>query len=65
MVGLPDMLKETACAVKAERQTEATLSAIDVNRNSIPSTAQDIGKTEVVMGSSDINAEEAVQQQED
>jgi hypothetical protein len=65
MVGLPDMLKETACAVKAEGHTEAKMSAIDVNSKEIPSTAHDMGHAKVVMGSSDINADEVFQQQED
>jgi hypothetical protein len=65
MVGLPGMLKEAASAVKAEEHTEATMSAVDVNSKEIPSTAQGMGQAEVVMGSSDFNVEEVVQQQED
>ena len=65
MVGLPGMLKETASAVKAEEHTSATMSAVDVNSREIPPTAQGMGQAELVMGSSDINADEVVQHQED
>ncbi len=65
MVGLPDMLKETACAFKAEGHTEARMRAIDVDSNEILSTAQDMRQAEMAIGSSDINAIEVVQQQED
>jgi hypothetical protein len=65
MVGLPGMLKETASTVKAEEHTAATMSAVDVNSREIPSTAQGMGQAELVMGSSDIDADEVVQHQED
>jgi hypothetical protein len=65
MVGLPGMLKETASAVKAEEHTSATMSAVDVNSREIPPTAQGMGQAELVMGSSDIKADEVVQHPED